>query len=120
MKEEYSTEWTSVLEAANEYQKQISLFLACSDSIKVYDLKKALLDCRFRRYPAYTIKDMAQFLYELRYYLGTPTQMYDTKGEKTWDAVLDIYGSVRTFVGRSLSECPFRYQLCGRHRQETS
>jgi hypothetical protein len=44
MKEEYSTEWNSVLEAANEYRKKVSLFLACSDSIKVYDLKKALLD----------------------------------------------------------------------------
>jgi hypothetical protein len=44
MKKEYSTEWNSVLEAANEYQKKISFFLACSDSIKVYDLKKALLD----------------------------------------------------------------------------
>jgi RHS repeat-associated protein len=36
--------------------------------------------------------------------------MYDTEGEKTWDAVLDIYGRVLTFAGRSLSECPFRYQ----------
>jgi RHS repeat-associated protein len=48
--------------------------------------------------------------------LGTPTQMYDTNGEKTWDAVLDIYGSVRTFAGRSLSECPFRYQ--GQYQDE--
>jgi RHS repeat-associated protein len=36
--------------------------------------------------------------------------MYDDKGEKTWEAQLDIYGRVRTFVGRSLSDCPFRYQ----------
>jgi RHS repeat-associated protein len=36
--------------------------------------------------------------------------MYDAKGEKTWEAQLDIYGRVRTFVGRSLSDCPFRYQ----------
>jgi RHS repeat-associated protein len=43
-------------------------------------------------------------------YLGTPVQMYDAKGEKTWEAELDIYGRVRTFVGRSLSDCPFRYQ----------
>ena len=43
-------------------------------------------------------------------YLGTPTQMYDAEGNKTWEAQLDIYGRVRTFAGRSLSECPFRYQ----------
>jgi RHS repeat-associated protein len=36
--------------------------------------------------------------------------LYDAKGEKTWEAQLDIYGRVRTFVGRSLSDCPFRYQ----------
>ncbi|WP_081328785.1 RHS repeat-associated core domain-containing protein [Tannerella forsythia] len=43
-------------------------------------------------------------------YLGTPTEMYNSNGEKTWSAELDIYGSVRTFAGRSLSDCPFRYQ----------
>ena len=43
-------------------------------------------------------------------YLGTPTQMYDAEGNKTWEAQVDIYGRVRTFAGRSLSECPFRYQ----------
>jgi RHS repeat-associated protein len=36
--------------------------------------------------------------------------MYNAKGEKTWEADLDIYGKVRTFAGRSLSDCPFRYQ----------
>jgi RHS repeat-associated protein len=36
--------------------------------------------------------------------------MYDAKGEKIWEANLDIYGKVRTFTGRSLSDCPFRYQ----------
>ncbi|WP_060831420.1 RHS repeat-associated core domain-containing protein [Tannerella forsythia] len=51
-------------------------------------------------------------------YLGTPTEMYNSNGEKTynsngektWSAELDIYGSVRNFAGRSLSDCPFRYQ----------
>jgi RHS repeat-associated protein len=43
-------------------------------------------------------------------YLGTPTQMYDSDGNKTWEADLDIYGRVRTFVGRSLNECCWRYQ----------
>ncbi|WP_370664398.1 RHS repeat domain-containing protein [Porphyromonas macacae] len=43
-------------------------------------------------------------------YLGTPTEMYNSKGKKTWSAELDIYGCVRTFRGRSLSDCPFRYQ----------
>ena len=36
--------------------------------------------------------------------------MYNSNGEKTWSAELDIYGSVRNFAGRSLSDCPFRYQ----------
>jgi RHS repeat-associated protein len=43
-------------------------------------------------------------------YLGTPVEMYGANGEKTWEAQLDIYGRVRTFVGSSLSDCPFRYQ----------
>jgi RHS repeat-associated protein len=43
-------------------------------------------------------------------YLGTPVEIYDANGEKTWEAQLDIYGRVRTFVGSSLSDCPFRYQ----------
>ncbi|WP_025004880.1 RHS repeat domain-containing protein [Porphyromonas macacae] len=43
-------------------------------------------------------------------YLGTPTEMYNSKGKKTWSAELDIYGCVRTFKGCSLSDCPFRYQ----------
>jgi RHS repeat-associated protein len=42
--------------------------------------------------------------------------MYDAKGEKTWEAHLDIYGKVRTFAGRSLSDCPFRYQ--GQYQDE--
>jgi RHS repeat-associated protein len=44
-------------------------------------------------------------------YLGTPVQMFDAKGEKTWEVNLDIYGKVRTSAGRSLSDCPFRYQV---------
>jgi RHS repeat-associated protein len=36
--------------------------------------------------------------------------MYDDDGKKTWSAELDIYGRVRTFDGRSLNDCPFRYQ----------
>jgi RHS repeat-associated protein len=43
-------------------------------------------------------------------YLGTPAQMYDDRGKKTWEMDLDIYGKVRTFEGSSLNECPFRYQ----------
>ena len=42
-------------------------------------------------------------------YLGTPIQMYDEKGNKTWDCNLDIYGKVTNFAGSSLNECPFRY-----------
>jgi RHS repeat-associated protein len=36
--------------------------------------------------------------------------MYDEKGERTWEMELDIYGKVHTFAGRSLSDCPFRWQ----------
>ena len=43
-------------------------------------------------------------------YLGTPIQMYDEKGNKTWDYTLDVYGKVTPFTGRSLNDCPFRYQ----------
>ena len=51
-------------------------------------------------------------------YLGTPTEMYNSDGEKTWSAELDIYGSVRNFAGRSLSDCPFRYQGSMRIRKQ--
>jgi RHS repeat-associated protein len=43
-------------------------------------------------------------------YLGTPAQIYDEKGELVWKMELDIYGKVRGFAGRALSDCPFRYQ----------
>lgn len=43
-------------------------------------------------------------------YLGTPIQMYDEQGEKTWEYTLDVYGKVANFEGSSLSDCPFRYQ----------
>jgi RHS repeat-associated protein len=49
-------------------------------------------------------------------YLGTPAQMYDETGQKTWSAELDIYGRVRNFAGRSLNDCPFRYQ--GQYQDE--
>jgi RHS repeat-associated protein len=62
-----------------------------------------------------TFKPAAKLTEDKKYsiitdYLGTPAQMYDEKGKLTWDMDLDIYGKVRTFAGRSLSECPFRYQ----------
>ena len=43
-------------------------------------------------------------------YLGTPFQMFDEHGNKTWDCTLDVYGKVTSFEGRSLSDCPFRFQ----------
>ena len=43
-------------------------------------------------------------------YLGTPAEMYDAEGIKTWQAEFDIYGKFRTFAGRSLNDCPFLYQ----------
>jgi RHS repeat-associated protein len=36
--------------------------------------------------------------------------MYDEKGQTVWETRLDIYGKVHTFAGRSLNDCPFRYQ----------
>ena len=30
-------------------------------------------------------------------YLGTPIQMFDEHGNKTWDCILDIYGEIATF-----------------------
>jgi len=43
-------------------------------------------------------------------YLGTPVEMYNSKGEKTWEAEYDIYGKVRNLAKGSLNDCPFRYQ----------
>ena len=43
-------------------------------------------------------------------YLGTSAEMYDAEGIKTWQAEFDIYVKFRTFAGRSLNDCPFRYQ----------
>jgi RHS repeat-associated protein len=42
--------------------------------------------------------------------------MYNEEGQVVWEANLDIYGRVRTFVGSSLSDCPFRYQ--GQYQDE--
>ncbi|WP_062058241.1 RHS repeat-associated core domain-containing protein [Aquimarina longa] len=43
-------------------------------------------------------------------YLGTPVEMYNSKGQKTWQVEYDIYGKVRKLVKGSLNDCPFRYQ----------
>jgi len=43
-------------------------------------------------------------------YLGTPVEMYNSEGEKTWEVEYDIYGKVRKLVKGSLKDCPFRYQ----------
>ena len=43
-------------------------------------------------------------------YLGTPIQMYDEQGNKTWDCTLNVYGKVTTFTGKALNACPFRFQ----------
>ncbi|MGI4887026.1 MAG: RHS repeat-associated core domain-containing protein [Janthinobacterium lividum] len=42
-------------------------------------------------------------------YLGTPTTMYNSQGEPTWEVVLDGSGQVRLGKGRA-QDCPFRYQ----------
>ncbi|GEQ86163.1 type IV secretion protein Rhs [Patiriisocius marinistellae] len=43
-------------------------------------------------------------------YLGTPVEMYDANGKKTWEVEYDIYGKIREqSIGHS-NDCPFRYQ----------
>jgi RHS repeat-associated protein len=42
-------------------------------------------------------------------HLGTPQLMFDAKGNKFWEGVLDIYGRLRTLHGNK-SSLPFRYQ----------
>lgn len=42
-------------------------------------------------------------------YLGTPLELYDAQGRKTWQAQLDSYGAVRAGLGKP-QDCPFRYQ----------
>ena len=43
-------------------------------------------------------------------YLGTPVEMYNSQGKKTWQVEYDIYGKVRRLSVGSLNDCPFRYQ----------
>ncbi|WP_299902316.1 DUF6531 domain-containing protein [uncultured Aquimarina sp.] len=43
-------------------------------------------------------------------HLGTPMEMYNSNGEKTWHAEYDIYGKIRNLVTGSLQDCPFRFQ----------
>ncbi|WP_259295731.1 RHS repeat-associated core domain-containing protein, partial [Phocaeicola vulgatus] len=43
-------------------------------------------------------------------YLGTPIQMYDGQGNKTWDCTLDIYGKVIAVDKGTEFDCPFRFQ----------
>ena len=42
-------------------------------------------------------------------HLGTPLELYDGQGGKTWQAQLDSYGAVRQGQGKA-QDCPFRYQ----------
>ncbi|WP_156176014.1 RHS repeat-associated core domain-containing protein [Hymenobacter terrenus] len=42
-------------------------------------------------------------------HLGTPLELYDSQGTKTWQAQLDSYGAVRQGQGKP-QDCPFRYQ----------
>ncbi|QCW99879.1 hypothetical protein FGM00_07115 [Aggregatimonas sangjinii] len=43
-------------------------------------------------------------------YLGTPVEMYDSQGTRTWAVEYDIYGKIRTQLEGSAEDCPFRYQ----------
>ncbi|WP_189342871.1 DUF6531 domain-containing protein [Ulvibacter litoralis] len=59
--------------------------------------------------PAAKIVDGEQFSI-ITDYLGTPVEMYNSGGQKTWEVEYDIYGKVRKLVTGSLNDCPFRYQ----------
>ncbi|MFD2561821.1 DUF6531 domain-containing protein [Aquimarina rubra] len=61
----------------------------------------------FRPAAKITVEDTYSIITD---YLGTPVEMYNSKGEKTWHAEYDIYGKVRKLVIGSLNDCPFRYQ----------
>ena len=41
--------------------------------------------------------------------LGTPTQVFDSRGNKVWDCVLDIYGDIQMIEGDK-DFIPFRFQ----------
>ena len=43
-------------------------------------------------------------------YLGTPIQMYDEQGNKTWSCSLNIYGKVLAVNKGMEFDCPFRFQ----------
>ncbi len=43
-------------------------------------------------------------------YLGTPVEMYNSKGEQTWKVEYDIYGKIRKLIKGTGATCPFRYQ----------
>ncbi len=43
-------------------------------------------------------------------YLGTPIEMYNDEGQKTWEVEYNISGKVRIINEGELSTCPFRYQ----------
>ena len=42
-------------------------------------------------------------------HLGTPTQAFDSRGNKVWDCVLDIYGEIQMIEG-DRDFIPFRFQ----------
>ncbi|WP_299883872.1 DUF6531 domain-containing protein [uncultured Lacinutrix sp.] len=43
-------------------------------------------------------------------YLGTPVEMYNNEGKKTWQVEYDIYGKIRKQIKGNPDDCPFRYQ----------
>ncbi len=43
-------------------------------------------------------------------YMGTPVEMFNETGQKTWQATFDVQGKIRKIEVGSLSDCPFRYQ----------
>lgn len=59
--------------------------------------------------PAAKVQDGKQYSI-VADYLGTPVQMYNGQGYKTWDCTLDIYGKVIAVDKGMEFDCPFRFQ----------
>ena len=59
--------------------------------------------------PAAKIVDGEQFSI-ITDYLGTPVEMYDSQGSRTWAVEYDIYGKIRKQIEGDVGDCPFRYQ----------
>lgn len=79
-----------------------------------YDRQETFFDIVTWVYDGMSFTPVAKVAENERYtivqdYLGTPTQAYDSKGNLVWEMLLDVYGGVKSYMGK---QCfiPFRYQ----------